>query len=467
LPIPLRVPYETGLTKPPAGAMINWNHPLAPRTKTGFFLPCNGGGSYPVDLVQNIRWKGITGGNSAVGYYRPVGPPNFNNPSSLRLPNTSATGYSATYIAPTTVASPNVDCTLAAIFSDTSTPIDGPRILGTANDKGVILEPGHAGGTVFNVLYGGIAHFATTIPYTQGHWYFFGVSTRSNGLFADCFVKDYTTGAVYTYTLSTGTTFATPDQFTIGGTGVGNNRGAKCDLYWGLLDHYYWGFDGMAKLAQDPWAFMTSSTSIKSLGATLAAASYLRTDRGTAGAWKGNYGTQGYYKAGDSTNITGATSGGEVSLPSYIASIAINGNVYYDWASNSADIRALQNASGNNLNAATYYSSGTWTLTITPNDSATHQLAIYAVDWDSIVRRENITVTDSLGTTLDTYSLNYNFQAGVWMVLNFSGTIIINCINTGSSNGVLSGFFFDPPQVISDFAPGGITGVGPIANYAF
>lgn len=215
--MPLLTSPFVGKTKPGPGAAINWDHPLAPKTKTGFFLPCNGGGKYPVDLVQNIRWSGLATSANEVGFYRPVGPPDFHNPMSLRLTNTPAACYKANTTTPNTVA------TLAAIGANYTNQGDGPRWIGLGNDNGMILEPGHGGSGVFKVLYGGIAHYATSIPFTLGHWYFFGACARNNGS-VEVYVRNYTTGKSYYQTLSVSGSWNTPNYYVVGGTGSGGSR---------------------------------------------------------------------------------------------------------------------------------------------------------------------------------------------------------------------------------------------------
>jgi hypothetical protein len=451
---------SSGKIKPLAGTPINWDHPMAPKTKTGFFLPCNGGGKFPVDLVQNIQWVGITGANSQVGYYRPLGPPGFSNPMSFRMPNTSSTGFGATYIAPTGVSSPNKDCTIAAIFVDyNSSGIDGPRILGQGNDTGVILEPGHGGGTVFNVLYGGIAHYATTIPYTRGHWYFFGVSTKSSGAIADVFVYDYTTSTAYKNSLSL-SAFNGPNKFCVGGSGSGNGQGCDADLYWGLLDHYYWGIDGMSKLAQDPWAFMASSIG-GGTGGPSSTASYLGKDTSTTGKWMGIYGHDGYYKAGNSLGNSVV----ETLTPSYMSSIGVAGYSYYTWSVNTVDTRALQNATGGGATAAYLYSGSPYTFTLNITDYNNHKLSIYAVDWDNLSRNETITVKDlATGLLLNSQAVS-SFSGGIWHEWSFSGSVVVTVTFVSGTNAVISGLFFDNIPLVSDVAGGGLSD-GQNAYYA-
>ena len=78
-------------------------------------------------------------------------------------------------------------------------------------------------------------------------------------------------------------------------------------------------------------------------------------------------------------------------------------------------------------------------------DGNSHQVALYAVDWDMRSRAETITVQDGssiLTSVLDTESLT-NFTNGTYLVWNVSGHVIITVTLNGGANAVVSGVFFD------------------------
>jgi hypothetical protein len=129
-----------------------------------------------------------------------------------------------------------------------------------------------------------------------------------------------------------------------------------------------------------------------------AAASFVRSDVTTEGNWAGAYGTQGY----SLLDQTGA-------VPDY-ANLSAAGALQYVWDSNTTDPRALQSATGTSQREATCDYSGSsfgLDLNLDLSDGATHQVALYMVDWDTTGRAQTVQVTDAFtGTVLDTESVS-------------------------------------------------------------
>ena len=75
-------------------------------------------------------------------------------------------------------------------------------------------------------------------------------------------------------------------------------------------------------------------------------------------------------------------------------------------------------------------------------DGQSHQVALYAVDWDNGGRSEMIQVIDTAtGKVLDSRTIS-SFQNGVYLVWNVSGNVTFKVVNTSNTNAVLSGLFF-------------------------
>ena len=102
---------------------------------------------------------------------------------------------------------------------------------------------------------------------------------------------------------------------------------------------------------------------------TPATAAFLKYDTTTQGTWKGVYGSNGSAIANDSTNYPG------------YATVALNGESNYVWASSTTDVRALESGVTSGRIASTWYSSS-FTININLTDGNAHQVAMYAVDWD-------------------------------------------------------------------------------------
>ena len=111
----------------------------------------------------------------------------------------------------------------------------------------------------------------------------------------------------------------------------------------------------------------------------------------------------------------------------------------YVWATGSSDMRALANSTGTTRNAATYYDPNQIKVQLTFSAAFTGNLELYAVDWDSTVRRETIAVGSQTGY------LSGDFSQGAWTTfpisVNAGGTVMILVTNTAGPNAVLSGIF--------------------------
>src|ERR1017187_6104974 len=178
------------------------------------------------------------------------------------------------------------------------------------------------------------------------------------------------------------------------------------------------------------------------------AASFVKTDTTTGGTWKSAYGTDGYNLIGD-----------WASVPAYVTATPA-GNSSWVWTSSTSDTRALQKASNPaDRIAACWYSSGQFTIDLAFNDSNTHQVAVYLVDWDQYNgRTEKVDVIDANNNLLDTRSVA-SFVPGEYLVWNLSGHVILRVTNTNpSSNAVVSGLFFGAAGSAPPPPPPGPTG---------
>ena len=187
-------------------------------------------------------------------------------------------------------------------------------------------------------------------------------------------------------------------------------------------------------------AFVAALVAALLLAPALASAStagFVGFDNFTGGSWKGVYGSDGYQVVNDSQ-----------SLPSY-ATVTPNASLLYTWAASTSDPRGAQKAaSPTDRIAACWYSSTSFSLSVTISDGQAHQMAIYALDWDNYhSRTETIEIRDAAtNALLDSRNLA-SFQGGVWAVWNVSGNVNVVVINTnGPSNAVVSGIFFAPVQ---------------------
>jgi len=156
---------------------------------------------------------------------------------------------------------------------------------------------------------------------------------------------------------------------------------------------------------------------------------YVGIDTTTQGSWQTSYGADGYSLAG-----------GPQSLPSYDPSFAVSNAATYTWAKSTSDPRALQTG-GTGL-AACWVNGGTFSFDVNLTDGNTHQVAVYALDWDSNARGETITVVDAnSNAVLDTRTIT-NFHGGVYLYWSVAGHVKFNVRLTVGANAVISGVFF-------------------------
>jgi subtilisin family serine protease len=161
-------------------------------------------------------------------------------------------------------------------------------------------------------------------------------------------------------------------------------------------------------------------------------ATFVKTDTTTSGSWKSVYGAEGY-------NVIGDTA----SYPSYVSATP-SGNGLAIWASTTADSRATQKAPPATDRIAACWVGGTaFTVDLSFTDANTHQVSVYALDWDNYLggRKETLDILDANGTLLDSRPLS-GFANGAYVVWNLSGHVVLRVTNTGSSNGVISAILF-------------------------
>ncbi len=183
--------------------------------------------------------------------------------------------------------------------------------------------------------------------------------------------------------------------------------------------------------------FNVTSTSIFSNAATVvavASASFVATDTTTQGSWRNAYGADGYDIAAD-------TSAGNPKLPSY-ATLGITGASTFTWAASTTDVRALQNSAETGRIAATWYSGTSMSFDLDLTDGQAHEVSLYAVDWDTMARSEEVQIIDpTTGKVLDTEAIGH-FHGGAYLSWNLSGNVVIKVTDLSGANAVVSGIFF-------------------------
>jgi hypothetical protein len=164
--------------------------------------------------------------------------------------------------------------------------------------------------------------------------------------------------------------------------------------------------------------------------AGMAVASFTGLDNVSQGNWHGKYGADGYSIPNIPPNI-----------PSY-AVLAVQNQSNWTWNNSTTDPRALQTGSGSGRIASTWFTYSTMTFDVNLTDGNSHQIALYALDWDGGSRTETVQVVDAnSGLLLDARSIS-NFTNGMYLVWSITGHAKISVTYTGGSNAVMSGVFF-------------------------
>jgi len=141
-------------------------------------------------------------------------------------------------------------------------------------------------------------------------------------------------------------------------------------------------------------------------------------------------GAEGYSIAGDAA-----------SYPAPVT-VTFSGNDYWSWVQTTSEVRALAKPSlPSNRIAACWFSSTVFNIDIAFSDTALHQVAIYALDWDYRSRAETIRILNPYGVVLNTQSLS-GFQNGDYLVWQVSGHVQIQVTSSAAPNAVVSGLFF-------------------------
>ncbi len=164
-------------------------------------------------------------------------------------------------------------------------------------------------------------------------------------------------------------------------------------------------------------------------------AAFVKQDSSTEGTWKGTYGVDGFDDSQD-------PSLNNPSFPAY-ATVNLHNTANAVWASSTTNLRALQKTAAGSTDriAATWYSPDSFSVDVHISDGKTHQIALYALDWDNSGRTETIQVLDAAtGAVLDTRALA-SFQNGVYLVWTIAGDVTFKLTNASSANAVLSGIF--------------------------
>ncbi|MDB5334080.1 MAG: hypothetical protein JWP03_5231 [Phycisphaerales bacterium] len=220
---------------------------------------------------------------------------------------------------------------------------------------------------------------------------------------------------------TSGTTDTLLGTATAGSNGVWSLSVSTSGLAAGTYTFYAVATDSSGLTSSPATASATVQASANSAG-------YVRTDSTTLGNWKGVYGTQGEYVAGDS--YTAAP----------YASISSNGSVY-TWASSSTSAQNLLRASSGRIGSM-LYASGQLQVGVNITDGRTHRIAFYVPAWNTYTSQyETVAAFDGTsGAQLSSQTVNSG-TGGKYVVFNVSGNVTFTFTPTSGYYGAIGGFF--------------------------
>ncbi|WP_162842542.1 alpha-L-rhamnosidase C-terminal domain-containing protein [Mucilaginibacter pineti] len=164
----------------------------------------------------------------------------------------------------------------------------------------------------------------------------------------------------------------------------------------------------------------------------------------TAGKWRDKYGREGF------TLFNSVESGKTLQkLPAYVSSVVLRNEAKVH-TNLPGDDRVLTDTMGfvGGFGAAVTQDPipllETMTMDIQVKDDKVHQLALYFLDWDKSGRRSELEIFDAKTLKLlAPVQMVKQYQAGKYLVFNYSGSIRIRINQVRGPNAALSGVFFD------------------------
>ncbi len=115
----------------------------------------------------------------------------------------------------------------------------------------------------------------------------------------------------------------------------------------------------------------------------------------------------------------------------------------FEWSGVTTDMRALQSPDGSTRRAETITFDSQVRIRLMFSTAYSGTLRVYVVDWDSLDRRETVTIDDGSGPR--TATIGSDFTQGAWISapveVAAGGTVGIVVSRTAGLNAVVSGIF--------------------------
>jgi hypothetical protein len=222
-------------------------------------------------------------------------------------------------------------------------------------------------------------------------------------------------------------------QFKLDGSNLGapvTGAGPTYTVQWATTTT---GPHTLTAVATDTQNTSTTSAPVTVTVSTASSAAYLvKLDSSTQGNWPGVYGADGYIIPNNAS-----------SPPAY-ATVTVGASPF-TWLFPTTDVRGLLTApSSTSRIASTWYSyNASFNINLNLTDGQLHQVALYALDYDTNTRSETISILDATTNAVLVTQPMPVFNGGIYAVFNIRGNVVVQVTNNnGTPNIVLSGLFF-------------------------
>ena len=165
------------------------------------------------------------------------------------------------------------------------------------------------------------------------------------------------------------------------------------------------------------------------VGSGSASAVFLGADTVTQGAWKTQYGGDGYYIPNVAT-----------AFPSY-ATVIIKGTPFTWFTPAPTEPRALDHPTAATKSATSIIDSVFDQFDINLTDGQPHRVAFYLMDWNNGYSESVQVLDQATNAVLDTQTVA-SYNTGRWLVYTLRGRVLVKFTRTGGSYAQVSGAFF-------------------------
>jgi hypothetical protein len=169
-----------------------------------------------------------------------------------------------------------------------------------------------------------------------------------------------------------------------------------------------------------------------------ASATFVGSDSVNQGDWRGLYGSEGYLLVNHAEHLPDYVSKEGPFFPAFT----------FTWADPLLDPRALQHVNDFERVAACWVVDSELSFVLGLNDGLPHFVSVYFLDFDTVFRRQQVSLSDAQsGSQLDVRDTGA-FHSGKYLSWIIRGKLRFTITRTTQGNTVASALFFDPTSIV-------------------